>query len=266
MTNLEITTLKRHKSIPSEATFSLPEFCVITGRNGSGKTHLLEALSSSETTSTVHCGSCLTEIQYVPLLGFNPSWTDGIEVGDLFQQLESVSQRVIEVIGNWKVDGQSCPILEFASRGGVTHILLKILEQIREKDPDFDNVSKSDVAECFFDIYPCFAEYKDSLFYARFADVVSAYHLRRVFNDINEFRAKKYPGSSISFLEESAFLEKYGPQPIDLVNRVLKRAHLPYEVIGPFEDNPFRKYTIRVVDRIRGIEISLDALSSGEKS
>ena len=41
---MKIKIVRHHKSIPSGLDFELPEFTVLTGENGSGKTHLFEAL------------------------------------------------------------------------------------------------------------------------------------------------------------------------------------------------------------------------------
>jgi predicted ATPase len=60
MMRVEIT--KKYKSIPAGVVFDIPNFCVITGKNGSGKSHLLEAMSSSETSSIKDSGATLTKI------------------------------------------------------------------------------------------------------------------------------------------------------------------------------------------------------------
>ena len=42
---MKITIDSAYKSIPKGVTFDLPDFCVITGINGTGKSHLLEAIA-----------------------------------------------------------------------------------------------------------------------------------------------------------------------------------------------------------------------------
>ncbi len=52
MTN-EITFISVHKSIVRLSTTSLPKFVVLTGKNGSGKTHLLEAIDQGKVKSSL---------------------------------------------------------------------------------------------------------------------------------------------------------------------------------------------------------------------
>ena len=43
---MKITINNPYKSLKSGVNFNLPKFTVLTGKNGSGKSHLMEALSS----------------------------------------------------------------------------------------------------------------------------------------------------------------------------------------------------------------------------
>lgn len=42
---MEITIKQKYKSLENVSKFLLPDFTVLTGKNGSGKSHLLEAMS-----------------------------------------------------------------------------------------------------------------------------------------------------------------------------------------------------------------------------
>lgn len=41
---MKISVIKQYKSI-NPIVFELPNFCVLTGKNGSGKSHLLQAMA-----------------------------------------------------------------------------------------------------------------------------------------------------------------------------------------------------------------------------
>ena len=44
---MRINLVKEYKSLPVGLEFDLPDFCILTGRNGSGKSHLLEAIGDA---------------------------------------------------------------------------------------------------------------------------------------------------------------------------------------------------------------------------
>lgn len=70
---MEIQITQPHKSI-KVTTFSLPDFSVLTGKNGSGKSHLMEAMSNSESAIiTDREGIRLSNVKYVPFNGLNPT-------------------------------------------------------------------------------------------------------------------------------------------------------------------------------------------------
>lgn len=70
---MEIQITQPHKSIQS-TTFSLPDLCILTGKNGSGKSHLMEAMTNSEKVIIIQeNGIRLSNIKYVPFNGLNPS-------------------------------------------------------------------------------------------------------------------------------------------------------------------------------------------------
>ena len=50
---LELKFEQTHKSIKSIPQLRLPDFCVLTGPNGSGKTHLLEAINNGSVRVTI---------------------------------------------------------------------------------------------------------------------------------------------------------------------------------------------------------------------
>jgi recombinational DNA repair ATPase RecF len=61
-----------HKSIPRETNFDLPDFCILTGINGSGKTHLLEAIADSNKSTVTAYDRQLTNVVHVGFNGLTP--------------------------------------------------------------------------------------------------------------------------------------------------------------------------------------------------
>jgi len=67
---ITIKIIKKYKSI-DVCEFELPNFSVLTGLNGSGKTHLLEAISNNEFGEVYIDGNKISNIRYIPFNGLN---------------------------------------------------------------------------------------------------------------------------------------------------------------------------------------------------
>jgi hypothetical protein len=104
----------------------------------------------------------------------------------------------------------------------------------------------------------------DQLFFSQIALIFKAYHTRFVKNEIAEFRSTRH-GKAISFLTTEEFKARFGPPPWELINDILARAGLPYQVTNPEADDHELPYHLKLVDSRRDVEISVNDLSSGEK-
>ncbi len=69
---MKIVVNATHKSIPRGISFDIPTFCVLTGKNGSGKSHLLESIATRSVAKVYQEGVELTRIQHVGFNGLNP--------------------------------------------------------------------------------------------------------------------------------------------------------------------------------------------------
>ena len=69
---MEIKIIQKHKSINPPCNFSLPDFSVLTGKNGSGKTHLLEAIANNKKSQVSINGTLLKNVRYIGFNGLNP--------------------------------------------------------------------------------------------------------------------------------------------------------------------------------------------------
>jgi len=69
---MKIKIIKKYKSIKAPQEFELPDFVVLTGKNGSGKSHLMEAMNNMEYCSVSENGKLLNKIKYIGFNGLNP--------------------------------------------------------------------------------------------------------------------------------------------------------------------------------------------------
>lgn len=265
---LDINIIKSYKSIAAGASFELPDFSVITGRNGSGKTHLLELLESQGHSSVksngvklrdieffkfgalvaevnaVHDPAHLTELdrhlwsqieglqkQYLDKKNETPSLTEA----DFFQDLKPhihVQQEVMNLLHHASTEG--IPLLQL-NQENVFHLNYGFT-QLNEK----------------------------SIFSASLATIFNTYSIRKYKNLFQRFLHEKGESLGPGFTDDE-FREKFGPEPWELVNDILKRAGLTYQVVPPNQNNSTHIYRLQLIDEHTGAKISLTDLSTGER-
>ena len=70
---INVTIQKAYKSLQPVPSFELPDFCVLTGKNGSGKSHLFEAMSNRNVTTISIDGAPVNIVHPIPFNGLNPN-------------------------------------------------------------------------------------------------------------------------------------------------------------------------------------------------
>lgn len=264
---MKITVNGGHKSIPRGLSFELPDFAVLTGKNGSGKSHLLEAMASPSISNIVIDGKVAQKITLIGYNGLNPQIEEQCDsnqvianVNNWWNQMNGIIQQYNGVLKNG--EQFTDPITQFMPRVVNNPLLQSVTAQIvKRSGKRFEELTQDDVSENlrFTDIP------QGNLFLTQCALIFKSYHNRKIKNDFNQYRsvAKKIP--EINFLSDADFFEKYGPPPWVLVNDVLERANLPYRVTSPEVGDFELPYRLRLVDEITNTNISVNDLSSGEK-
>jgi predicted ATP-binding protein involved in virulence len=99
---MKIQINQENKSIPKGVIFDLPEFCVLTGRNGSGKTHLLQAISNTAISNISVNGKIVTQIHYVGLNGLNPTSTEQCNQNEIMSNAQNWWSQIEGIQSNYK--------------------------------------------------------------------------------------------------------------------------------------------------------------------
>lgn len=257
-----------HKSIPRETNFELPSFCVLTGINGSGKSHLLEAIADSNKSSVTSNNRQLMNIVHVGFNGLNPQISEQSDSGQVIQEISNFWNQIQNLISqyNQHVAAGNVYTNENVIPNLLRHIipnkaLLPAIAKILEKTgKTFDQIKQEDVASDL-----SFAQAtNDQIFFSKIALIFKAYHTQFVKNEIAEFRAMKH-GAAIRFLTTEEFKARFGPPPWELINEILARAGLGYQVTNPETGDYELPYYLKLVDSHHNVEISVNDLSSGEK-
>lgn len=263
---MKIRINSRYKSIPAGTTFDLPDFSIITGKNGSGKSHLLEAMANVQTSTISDSSNQLNRIHFIGFGGLNPQMDESCDPQQIVQhtrswwsQIQNIQAEVKQARDRGEVFGSSLP--EIAGRRPQNPDLNNIIEGImRRTSKSFEDLSEDDV---YFNVSLSNAN-QNTLFASQFALIFKTYHVRYTKNKFKKFLNIEN-NTNHATLSDKEFLEKYGPKPWELVNKILANAGLTYEVINPEAIDVETVYRFRLIDRATAAEISVNDLSTGEK-
>ena len=97
---ITIGTIKKYKSISQGLTFELPDFCVLTGKNGSGKSHLFGAMADRGCTNISIDGAVVNLVQYIKFNGLNPNVGADCNYRALLDEQKNMWNTFKQVIDN----------------------------------------------------------------------------------------------------------------------------------------------------------------------
>lgn len=262
---MKININKQYKSIPGDVFFDLPEFSIITGKNGSGKSHLLEAISNNQF-STVSDSEVLTKIQLIGFGGLTPQIDEVCDpqqfistTKDWWRQIKDTQSTLKSV----RERGEKITDLEteFFPRWGVSEYLVRVISSLTSKlSKRFEDLCEDDV---HYNLNLIDSFDQSTIFASKLALLFKAYQVRYMKNQFREFLNQKNNTHLPTFKDEE-FFQRFGPKPWELVNDILSSAGLSYEVVSPEMDID-STYQLRLIDRSTGTEISANDLSTGEK-
>ena len=283
-----------YKSIRSLPAAELPEFTILSGPNGSGKTHFLEAIVGgsievedvSKEQIQYYNWTTLApaDDQAVTLVAIaeerNQHWQTTSQIFDQIRRdaLGSLRNlRIPELEGLDFLDivtsaSQGSPvalsetnakkvldILESQSKRGRIAPPLSILWKHLEQRIGLPILAINE--DRFFEEYPLVIQ-EANPFQTSFTRLFAAYARARELNDLRALRSGR--GENVDYLNDNEFEATYGPPPWIALNQVLVEAGLPFRVQEPPDDST-RPYSARLFHNIANQELKFADLSSGER-
>ena len=91
-----------HKSIRSGVEFDLPSFTVLTGKNGSGKSHLLEAISANGLSEVKDGQDVLSTVKYIKFNDLNPQFQEDISEDDVKNSWRNTWNQLNQYLQNYR--------------------------------------------------------------------------------------------------------------------------------------------------------------------
>lgn len=260
---MKVNIIKPYKSIGIK-TFGIPDFCVLTGKNGSGKSHLMQAMADNSYSTIVdETDAPLSTIKYIPFNGLNPNVESNCQYLALTQNRKNewhkISGAIMEFNQNRERNEQfGRDVFSFLPRNEKP---IKVaMHKLIEKCGSIDNIQEDD----FNQIYDISAMSATEIFTSQFASIFKLYHSRLEDNNYKSYRNEKF-GEDHFVLSDEEFVTKYGPKPWDLINEMLNNASLPYRVNNPEGQGREDDFHLSLFDPEHNIEINVNDLSTGEK-
>ncbi|EMK9143262.1 AAA family ATPase [Citrobacter freundii] len=265
---MKVKVIKKYKSIPENIEFDLPDFSILTGKNGSGKSHLLEAIANQEFSQVMSGEKTLTNILHVGYNALNPQVDERCESHQLVQKVNEWWNQINNIITNYKsnyLGRNTCNdiIKDFVlPRYGLNPVRDSIILTVLNKTgKPFEEITEQDIFENI-----TFSEGDNgSLFFSQCAKIFKVYHMRWTKNKFNKFLNQEQGNDIFPVMSDEEFYKKHGPAPWDLINEILGRAKLPYEFPHPGVSDNDLAYILKLVDKSDGTNISVNDLSTGEK-
>lgn len=251
---MKITITNDYKSIKAPQEFTLPDFVLLTGKNGSGKSHLMEAMTKPDICVITEDERRLDKIKYIGFNGLNPQVnTDGDYITITNQRKsawDQLKQQINELNKNYN--------------GNISHYLRGNVNNRQGILGYWLKRAKGDINQLTEDfVYDNFEISSNEIFSSQFASIFKLYQMRYDENKYLLFK-NETDGEDNDVLSDDDFIATYGPKPWELINEMLEFAHLPYRVNHPTGHRE-TSFHLCLTEINSGIQIQVNDLSTGEK-
>jgi len=289
---MQLQFKKPYLSISQFNPIELAEFSVLTGVNGSGKSHLLEAIERRDVVIAGMENSKIVRFNYESFKLENEA---AFNAHQLYSERESAwqffNQQIKGSVLSWKnsIGGEyagfadSCKqskksFLEIANdkiqsyktsfknyftgnqyRGNAQ---AQSIYSLAKRLPfSIDEIPHDD----FVTMYKPY-EYKNDFLPHHLGKIIWDYYVKFRNNQVNEFENERH-GKQYPFVREEDFVSAHGAKPWELMNEILRTFDsLEYKVNSPEGSDVFASFILKLVHtKNPALEIDFSALSSGEK-
>lgn len=264
---MKVQIKQAFKSLVANKEVELPDFCVLTGKNGSGKSHFLEALTVNGVTNILDEEEktiSFSDVRYIRFNELNPQIENICNRQRINQNVDLYIQAFKQVLPNLKRPDVEASywIWENASHHGTSPNVLKkiVFKTAQRAGKEIYDVTEDDI-RWFMDVSDIDS---DDAFTGQFAKIFKAYQIRLEENEYHIFRNKE-KGEHFKVLSDEEFLKAFGPKPWNIVNNLLKDANISYSVSDPEGSDRDSSFVFTLNDYEKDVKINPSDLSTGEK-
>lgn len=289
---MQLQFRNKHISIEQFNPVDIPDFVVLTGVNGSGKSHLLDAIDKR------HVAIAGMEQAHIVLFNYETFKLDNEPTFNAHQlsaeretawqyhqqQIKNNVQNFRTSLGaNYEPLKATCKE-EKKSFWGLTSEPLKQYKQQLKNLFNNQSIKQNPQAQGIYSLAKRLPYSIDEIehddFIKRFKPFVFKndflpnqlgkifwdYYVKYRGNQVNEFENEKY-GKNYEFLNEEEFFSVHGEKPWDLINNILEEFDtLQYKINSPEGADYFGSFQLKLTHTAKdNLEIDFNSLSSGEK-
>lgn len=254
---MKITLQDIYRSLPIFTIEDLPDFVVLTGLNGAGKTQILEGIRMNTARLTDERNRDIDPKIYISTGALIPVDSLRLTKAEMNEQKSQAFIGYTHDIA--RTGGNLAALPETDLQNRRTKELYSIIAAHANK------TVKDLTEEDFFRHYPLNFTMTDvDLFYQNFSVWFRNYQDRFNDNAYNLFLNQTY-GQENPVINDADFLHLYGDAPWKTVNQILEAAKLDYIANTPVGLHPDTAFELKLVSKITGAEVKFSELSSGEK-
>lgn len=270
--SISIKINKEHKSIPNGLDFNLPIFTVITGENGSGKTHLFEAISNNQISNVSINNNILKNISFIPfnqLLPQSPAKYSSASsqsiIDNVWNQLsasQDIHKHSDKNFDYVNLDPSKDPVLNnntYIKDNNIRKNIRSICFKLNKMPSD---IVKDDITS---NIHMIIGE--QHILKVNFSALYKTYRDNCIRNNINKMykdEGKALPEAE--YLDDEGFKEKFGDPPWDFVNKLFSEMGLPFKTNDPSNLRENQDYDFKIFHSLSNKEIFVHELSTGEQT
>lgn len=263
---LKLEGLKEHKGFKLKKPITLDEsILVLTGKNGSGKTRLLESMQNSSTvinlTDSLIANKDIRLVQQSSLIpNFGQNYNDA-----QFQGKVTASLQLFDRIKNdldLPYEQQKNHSHNWGREVGLDYeSLFKLCQSIANKTgKPASELTHEDI------IFHFEEPSRNVLGIQSISTIVNQYIKRRHKNEFNEWKNTQ-KGGDVQFFSEQEFLTQFGEKPWLLINRILNDTFDgKFQFCIPDEESQSYTYQAQLLQGQEQTPVTVEHLSSGEKT
>lgn len=289
---MQLVFKSKHISIEPFQSIDLPDFTVLTGVNGSGKSHLLDAIEKRKVVLQGLENGSIVLFNYETFRLENEGAFNGQQIAQEREQAWAFhEQQVKRQAQAWKSDlganyqqmkaqcAEEKKSLWLLAFGAAASYRVKVknffrsnnlkgnaqaqgIYSLAKKIPySLDEVERDD----FISLYKPYA-FKNNFLPNQLGKIFWDYYIKYRSNQINHFENEKNE-KNYTVLTEGEFVLAHGEKPWDLVNKILATFDsLKYEVNSPEGEDYFGNFQLKLKHFEKpGLEVDFSNLSSGER-
>jgi ABC-type Mn2+/Zn2+ transport system ATPase subunit len=255
---MKLTLKQKFKSL-APFSIDLPDFVVMTGINGAGKTQLLTAIVQNVLKIQEDDGTELKLTKYVTSQTLSPNESIIVTREQLNQNTQSLWQQ----FGQYLQNKQHNPGYRLENIWGQSSQHIKAIQKISvSANKKIDELTSDD----FFNHYPLEDGLQQTdVFYQNFSSLFKRYQDKFDDNEYRQYRNKVKKHKEITYLTKEQFEATFGEAPWEFVNKIIKEANLDYHINSPANSHRDAPFELKLVNNYNEVEIQFGDLSSGEK-